>query len=316
MDFFPTISDNPVKVTKETGTLSPAYTVDFPTIQGVSQYFIFARPVPLFRDIPIKTVSSPPVVVETDDSGKILFPLYFPEDLTIYFWVGYRIGGNLQLISTEGATIHDDQFNPPIQTSPEFDEVIDTDYMSEILGEIRRRHIAMLQNDAEEFIWFKRRWVGVPCKTSLNNPFRPSDTPDVYSHPSFDDHSRDEICFGTGIVGGYYPGIKILLRYGETPIKTIRFKDLGIELTHDFNSWTLWHPRLQKLDLLLRTKTGEYFVIDECAESKWRNVILHQKIKLTNLQETDIRQKVSDETIQAAESTVDVTSRFYSRLWY
>lgn len=110
---------------------------------------------------------------------------------------------------------------------------------------------------------------------------------------------RCEQCYGTGIAGGYWPGIDITARYGESPTRTIAFVSRAAELQHSFPSWTLWLPRLHEHDLLIRTLTGERFEVVGISESRWRGVTLSQRFSTNKMQPGDIRYKVTDAGIQA-----------------
>jgi len=112
---------------------------------------------------------------------------------------------------------------------------------------------------------------------------------------------RCELCFGVGIVGGFYRPINLYIRYGNLPTRPYTYSAQGDILMHDFNSWTLWSPRLKDHDLLIRTKTGQRFEVSDIAESSWRGVITQQIMKLVELQPGDIRYKVSTDAISHAE---------------
>jgi len=190
--------------------------------------------------------------------------------------------------------------------------------------EIRRRGLAMLENDGEEFFLYIRRMYGQPCVCRTREPQKqgrviPMATgsyedlgkdfdPAVASEaelnesrdPEYQANMRCSDCFGTGIAGGYYPKIKILMRYGNIPPRVLKFQEQGIEFRHDFNSWTIWHPRLKDHDVLVRVRNNDRFFVTEPAQSEWRGIPLHQQCNAKSAPDTDIVYNLSDDKIIAA----------------
>ena len=197
------------------------------------------------------------------------------------------------------------------------DVVGDNDYMRFIAAEIRRRAILMLRNDGEDFILYVRRWSGGYCNCNQRDANLAAGAdmiqgvivdpdkgigaePDVSADPQNDALARCPRCFGTGIVGGYYPGISTLLRYGNLPPRAIVYKNFAIDLPHNFNTWTVWEPRMHAHDIVHRVKTGEVFEVADPARGEWRGVPFHQEAKLNLLPPGDPRYLLTDGNIQKA----------------
>ena len=206
--------------------------------------------------------------------------------------------------------------NKPLETSYA-SVTMDNDYMRFVAAEIRRRAITMIQNDGEWFTVYVRRWSGTRCKCNeeQGNLLNGSDAiqgnivdatkgigtePDTSADPQYDAIARCPRCWGTGIIGGYYNGTTTYMRYGNLPARQILFKNFSVDLPHNFNTWTVWEPKLHEHDLVRRLKTGECFEIEKCGRGEWRAVPFHQEAQLTMLPPGDSRCTVTDAAILAA----------------
>lgn len=107
-------------------------------------------------------------------------------------------------------------------------------------------------------------------------------------------------CLGTSIAGGYYPKLRVRIRYGEKPPRVFVEKETGIQFTHDFNSHTIWHPRLMDGDVIVRTRTGERFVVRKPQSPEWRGIVTHQEFNAVAQPTTSMIYKISDERIRQA----------------
>jgi hypothetical protein len=245
-----------------------------------------------------------------------------PTDLIVQVWVkaNYAAAESVY-IQSEPANIESNKDffarkENPLETG--YSAVVgDNDYMRFCAAEIRRRAILMIQNDAEEFIVYMRRWSGAYCNCNqtqanlvsgndaiqgeLNDPNKGIGAePDLSADPQGDALSRCPKCLGTGIIGGYYYGIGTLLRYGNLPPRAIIYKNFAIDLPHNFNTWTVWEPKLHEHDLVRRVKTAEVFEVTNPARGEWRGVPFHQEANLKLLPPGDARYLVTDGIIQKA----------------
>jgi len=219
-----------------------------------------------------------------------------PEDVVWHFWVSWiNVLGQETFIESEPATLYTnvDPFataNNPQTTAFGLNQIPDS-MMYFYRDEIRRREQAVLENDGEWFKVFLRKWSGKPC---------PHQDERTSSDPDYDSAGFCKLCFGTGILGGFWPGFDIKMRYKDLPERHIILTEQGIDFSHDFESWTLWLPKLHEHDLVVRQINGERFIIQNIAESSWRGQPLRQKLRLICLQPGDIRQLVEDNTIEDA----------------
>lgn len=290
--------------------------VDWPVIPGAVNYTVF-RGFSLFFS---QAQAEPgPIAANT---YTFQFKPSIPTDMVMNVWVqaNFAIPTPPALVQAEPASTErlEDYFaraNNPLETSYS-NLVADNDYMRFIASEIRRRAITMIQNDGEWFTLYIRRWSGTRCNCNetegnlLNGPdviqgevIDPTKgigtEPDLSADPQNDALARCPRCYGTGIIGGYYYGIPTYMRYGNLPQRQIIFKNFAIDIPHNFNTWTLWEPKLHTHDVVHRQKTGEYFEVGEAARGEWRAVPFHQECNLKLLPPGDHRYKVTTAAIQA-----------------
>jgi hypothetical protein len=151
--------------------------------------------------------------------------------------------------------------------------------------EIRRRHTWMIENDGEDITFYKRRWEGERCP--------------CVQEEGEEGNYNCLLCFGTGILGGYYLAYTIKIRYGSIPIQLVRYDKEGLIIEHKPSSWTLWTPRLTEHDLVVRFD-GVRYDVNDLAQSTWRGLPLHQDFNLQEVVPTDIRYQVNNTAILAA----------------
>jgi len=279
---------SPVKVIS---AIEGGYTtlrISWEAVSGAVSYKVYGSPCPMNMNLLTPTAI-------TDLFFEYDIP-QAPEDVVWHFWVGSLDGVGVEtLISVDGATLQTsiDPFNP--ENNPQTTDFgcaqIPDDMMNFYFNEIRRRTQALLDNDGEEFLVFMRRWSGRAC---------PKQDERISSDPDYDSMHKHDLCYGTGILGGYCLSLTLKFRYGDSPPRKINFTESGIELGHDFNSWTIWLPKLHEHDIVIRKSTGERFKVADISESSWRGLPLRQQLKLLTLQPGDIRQLVNDTGITAA----------------
>lgn len=305
------------------------WTVTWKTVTYAAGYIIYASPTPTtknkFKFVP-KTQSS--VVFE--------IPIAIPDDYMFYFWVAAIKSDNTeQLLQDEPVytTINSAFDINPMSAEIERDVIYNGD-STYYVEEMRRRNLAVLEYDGEDFYLYIKRWFGQPCKhleeqedgtlarvtpfatmqyTDLGTNFN-SVTPDdaevtESKDPGYQAPYRCMQCFGTGIVGGYFPRLRIRVRYGGVPRRSFAFEEYGLDLVHNFNSWTIWHPKIKESDFLVRNRTGERFLVSEVGESEFRGIPLHQEFNAVAAPRQAIIYDVSDNNVMQAiqdEGTWDI----------
>jgi len=321
------LPDNVVTVT-QVQEKNGVYRVTWNLVAGVSVYKIYISPTPMTPNL-YDTVTS-------GNSYDFVQPPWTPQDVTYYFWVSYMGYNGETFMNSFPAYVN--LVNPFSADSLPYSQ--DTKDYSLIYGgdndasmkfyfeEIRRRNAAMLENDGEYFYLYLRKWSGKAC-TCVRSSDTIVDDSDAglvqrkeeidnanLGDPDYQPVWRCPLCFGTGVYGGYYPKMRIRARYGNLPQRQIDFKNGGIDFRHDFDSWTLWHPKLHRLDVLHRIGTGDRFVVDDIGQSEWRAQPLHQEFKMINKPHTDVVYAINDEAIAVgvAAGYADVDNNWY-KVW-
>ena len=300
--------------------------ITWPTVPGASTYSVYAGFSLFITQAELK-------VTQTGTTYSFQFFPSVPTDLVVQVWVKANFAAAPSVyIQAEPANVESNKDffgrseNPldpktgatDMYTTADYADVVgDNDYMRFIADEIRRRAILMLRNDGEEFLVYMRRWSGTYCncnQTDANLVTGPDAIagelqdpnlgigaePDRSADPQNDALARCQRCFGTGIVGAYYPAVATLMRYGNLPPRAIVYKNFAIDLPHNFNTWTVWEPKLHAHDLVRRVKTAEVFEVENPARGEWRGVPFHQEAKLNLLPPGDPRYLITDGIIDKA----------------
>jgi len=106
------------------------------------------------------------------------------------------------------------------------------------------------------------------------------------------------LLLGTGISGGYYPKIKIMVRYGNSRTH-LHFRSRGLS-SHDSIADHLASTP-EGRDLLVRVRSGERFTVNELLKVNGRHHAT-SSFKATSIPDTDIAYSVKDENIINAPS--------------
>jgi hypothetical protein len=230
----------------------------------------------------------------------------FPQNLIFYFWVSKIVDNKEIFINEDGQTVYTIQeklfyenTESPIEPNDAFPEINQENIestMKDVLTRIKNDFKFMLQNDGIKCDVYMRRWgsdapLGVPCKCT--------DTSDADA--DFRGRGRCSLCFGTGIIGGYYPPIKMIIRFNETVAKKFNGSVYGLKVAQTYDAWTLPQPILRTGDLIVRSFDGvRYEVTNVTVSSVIRGIPTRQDIEVDIVQETDIRKIVSLDTINKA----------------
>jgi hypothetical protein len=278
-----------VKVTKVDSVESTyqSLKISWPAQTGAVGYKLYGSPSPYTKNL---LTATPITALDYTYS----LDLQIPEDIVWHFWVAWvdAFAGE-HWIEDEPATLFTNIDN--FATNPQstlYGKVTMPDHMMYFYkDEIRRRAKTVIENDGEDFEIYLIRYNGPPC---------PKTDARMTSDSDYQSTHKCELCFGTGILGGFWPKFTIKMRYGEMPPRTIKFKDRGLEVSEDFNSWTLWLPKLHEHDLVIRKSTRQALVVQDIRESALRGQPLRQELRLISLQPGDIRQVISDGAITTA----------------
>ena len=300
------------------------YRVSWNFVPGVTKYKVYISPTPMTHNF----------VANVDNLNYYDFtePIWTPEDVTYYFWITFIGYSGEQIINEFPASVwfNENKFadiNDPFSQQSKDNALILNDDMQYYFEEIRRRHQAILENDGEDFYVYLRKWSGKPCHcTKMGNDIvdntdaglvgRRTDIDNsMAKDPDYQGVMRCPDCFGTGIYGGYYPKIKIRMRYGNMPMRYTRFTKTGLEFSHDFDSWTLWHPKLHKYDMLHRILDGDRFLVENVGQSEMRATAFRQEFKTICKPKTDVVYSVTDDLIWVAVNDGIADPNIYFKVW-
>jgi hypothetical protein len=244
-------------------------------------------------------------------SNSFQFKLpYFPQNMIEYFWVSKVINNVETFINAEPWTssnqIESDfrkSIISPIEPSdafPETDNIQETmkDYLSRIQADMN----FMLQNSGSKILAYLRRWGtdepwGVPC--TCGNPT------DVDNQ--FQGRTNCSLCFGTGVLGGYYYPIEMFFSFNTKPAKNFQGNIYGTKVLQTFDAWSITanSPILRSGDLIVTELEGERYEINQVEITKpIRGVSVTQHFTLNLLAQNDIKRIVSINNISDALSKI------------
>lgn len=232
------------------------------------------------------------------------FPPVFVEVVKYYFWVaGVDALGNETYLSDDAASLETTAVKNALANNP----ITTTEFMPdgdglncehlkayEYIQSLNRTELEL--NGELAYLFIRRQGGQKPwgmaciCNDSLTRD----------SDPDFQGSERCTLCFGTGIFGGYYPPIPIKIRYSNAPDQLMRYTKRGLEASHAFNTYMLWEPTVNVDDLIIRAMDEIRYVVKAKKETSARGIVLHQEFDIDQLEDSDIRQEVSHESIQKA----------------
>ena len=240
----------------------------------------------------------------TSNSTTFNLPV-FPENIKFYYWVAaVDAQGDIAYILKDPVSVQtrlEVTAFAPNQITPDLRNVPNTSQlnkeMRKAVSYIRANHRLQLQLGAENGILFKIRRAadapyGVPCACTTSAL--------ASSDPDYQGRGRCTFCFGTGIFGGYYPGVPLLFRYESAPADVYKRTSQGFQIEHKFNSWTLWEPKIDQDDIIVRVGTGQRFRVNETHQSSIHGITLHQEFDLKEVEHDSILYQVTNENIDKA----------------
>lgn len=275
------------------------YNISWPAQTGAFGYRVYAG----FDPLHIKSlISGADPLPNTTTGFTFSAPIYPPAQM-VYFWVG-SVGStgptaNVELIDERGSyTYRSNQYdafatNPLSETSQTIMAACDQLYYIE---EMRRRAQAVLEDTGEYADLFIKQWRGLPD---------PSVQEELGLDPNYQASSRDDRSYGTGYYPGYFPAIRIKIRFGGLPQSQLDYQSPGMRPLQDNMAWTLWDPLMHENDLLVRPNTGQRYVIKEISFSNYRAVPLTQRMTLSLVSPTSPLQSITDAKIREKWGTID-----------
>ena len=228
-----------------------------------------------------------------------------PQNINFYFWAT-KIVNNVEIpLNVDGQTTYDtskiETFSTnPVEPNPAFPE---TDNINDQLNLLLQRSLddkkMALEMLGVKCDVYARRWgtqkpFGVPCTCTEDK-----------QDPDFIGSSRCPLCFGTGIVGGYYPPIEMFIRFPLQPADDFKGTVRGLTLSQTYDGWTIIPPILREQDLIVRKIDGRRYTISGVQVTFFKGAATNQFFSLDLLSPTDIRHIVSMDTINSALAKLD-----------
>jgi hypothetical protein len=137
--------------------------------------------------------------------------------------------------------------------------------------EIRNRNKWLLEMGGERVLLYKRKYTGTRC--SNFDQVRKTNQ----------QHGQDEICYGTGFVGGYFKPIEIFVSLISGSPEQITIEEYGRKRTFTPRSWTLWEPLLTNGDLIVR-RNNQRLWIQNVTVRRWKHFVTHQDFETAEVE--------------------------------
>jgi hypothetical protein len=182
------------------------------------------------------------------------------------------------------------QFIPTPLSQPTIDNYIVPDDSLYYYEEIRRRAKAILEDSGEEVELFIRQWRGLP---------EPKSQSALGMDPNYQGMTRDKDSFGVGFYPGFFPAIRLRMRFGALPNSLLDFQMPGLRPMLTNEAWTLWDPLMHENDLIVRKSTGARYAINSNSFSNYRGVPIVQRLTLDLISPTSPMQRVTDAEVRA-----------------
>jgi len=286
--FVPSLEDPVVKVVSTEDRA--IYIISWPVAAGATGYRVYGG----FDPLHIRSlISGSAALPSTQTSFEFKAPAYPPGQI-VYFWVkaegpsprfldeyGTYLLRSMQYGSfTDDATRFSDTTNNLIVTS-------DQKYYME---EIRRRAKGILEDTGEYADLFIKQWRGLPDPTTQD---------ELGLDPNYQAMTRSDKTYGVGFYPGFFPAIRIRIRFGGLPVAQLDYQLPGLRPLLENEAWTNWDPIVHENDVFVRVSTGQRYVARSVAFSNYRGVPITQRITLEIVTPTSPLQKITDADVRA-----------------
>lgn len=236
-------------------------TWDADTDSTVTNYRVYRSVVPYFTEnyTLITTVNAS--TLEYTDTMPSLLP--YGE----YYWYVVSYNGAEGVRPIYGQTYINKEAmseDPFTDQTPYF--YFDNTDMEFYFEEIRRRNLALLEQDGETVKLLKRKWTGTKCP--LCSDEASGQCPNPYGKPI-----GTNACYGTGILGGYYESLDIKVRIVNAP-SMINLRNEGLRTNQNPRMWTIYSPQITTGDYICTQENFRYEV-KSVMNTKQRGMTLH-----------------------------------------
>jgi hypothetical protein len=177
-------------------------------------------------------------------------------------------------------------FNDDVNAMREITQMyIANDDSKYYIEEMRSRAVAILDDTGEDALLFIKQWRGLPDKTTQD---------EMGLDPNNQGMSRADGTYGVGFYPGYFPSIRIKMRFGGVPSTQYDRQLPGLRPLLDNESWTNWEPTLHEGDIILRVSTGQRYEVRQTGYSNYRTVPITQRLTLTVINQSSPLYNIND----------------------
>ena len=294
--FVPSLEDPVVTVTSTEDRSK--FVISWPAQSGATGYRVYAG----FDPVHVRSLISGIDRLPDDQlSFEFSAPVYPPGQI-VYFWAAVDNGAGPVFINEVGSyaygTGQRSKFTDMSRFSPSTNELIAAEDSLYYMEEIRRRAKAILEDTSEEVDLYIKQWRGLPDPTTQD---------ELGTDPNYQSMTRNDNTYGSGFYPGYFPAIRILMRFGNMPQSMLEFQSPGLRPMLQNEAWTIWDPIMHENDLLVRVSTGQRYVVSSTAFGNWRGVPVTQRMTLQTVTPTSPLQKIVDSDIISKWNTINAT---------
>lgn len=281
------------------------YTVSWPTVAGAAGYFVYAG----FDPLHIRSrVSGQDPLPESATSFNFTLP-FSPPGRVVYFWVSSTDGITETFLDDTGSyhigTAQLGLADPSRLSQETSDRYFVPDDQKFYFEEIRRRAKAILEDTSEDVDLFIKQWRGLP---------EPATQAAYGLDPNYQGMTRDPDSFGTGFYPGFFPAIRLRMRFGALPNSLLDFQLPGLRPLLTNEAWTLWDPIVHENDLIVRVATGVRYVVNSNAFSNYRGIPITQRLSLDVVSPTSPLMTITDLLVRARWQNVNAAD--FARLGF
>lgn len=254
---------------------------------------------------PLIKIKANKTAIVTEATYTFELPLY-PQNIINYFWVGKVVNGVETILNPEGTSsyymaeqenVYGDNPITPNYAFPETDNVNDAIKQAWDQGKQNKKFI--LETLGVKCDVYLRRWGaqyphGVICSCVEDK-----------EDPDFHGSGRCAMCFGTGLVGGYYEPFEAYILFPNKVASNFKGQVYGLTLIQTYDAWTITPPFIRSEDLIVRKVDGRRYKVNDVSVMFFRGAASIQAFQLELLSPADIRHVVSTSTINAALAKID-----------
>ena len=278
------------------------YRIAWTAQSGVSGYRVYGGFDPLY----VRSLISGQSELPASQTEFVFNAPFYPPGQIVYFWVAAVEGGGLRFLDEYGSyTLRTDQsakFDDSGRYSDTTVALMALDDQKYYIEEIRRRAKAIEEDVCEEVDLFMRQWRGLPDPTSRDQ---------LGLDPNYQAMTRGDKSSGTGFYPGFFPAIRILMRFGGLPTSQLDFQLPGLRPLLSNEAWTIWDPIMHENDMVVRVTTGQRYVATSASFGNYRGVPIDQRLTLDVVSPTSPMQKITDAIIRERWESVNAAD--YSR---